>query len=159
MIQLAIMVLLGFALAATPAMRGWRINAGTCAMSRCYATITLAVWPLGPGSPTAIDWNVKQMLVWPKFMFYHKLMSGNCGINRNCRRIQNRIRQNRIRQLYHVNQPFKPVLHFTRIVANRSVFLRSMGTRLELMILTQKRMLLYVTIRLKWKTAFKLLAK
>ena len=47
----------------------------------------------------------------------------------------------------------KPVFHFTRIVAKRSVFLCFTSTRAELMILTQKEMLRYVTIRLKLKTA------
>ena len=49
----------------------------------------------------------------------------------------------------------KPVFHFTPIVAKRSVFLCSMSTGAELMILTQKKMLRYATIRLKWKTALK----
>ena len=39
-------------------------------------------------------------------------------------------------------------------VAKRSVFLCSMSTRLELMILTQKKMLRDITKRLKWKTGF-----
>ena len=47
----------------------------------------------------------------------------------------------------------KPVSHFTRIVAKRSVLLCFMSTRIELMIWTQKKMLRYATIRLKWRTA------
>jgi hypothetical protein len=50
---------------------------------------------------------------------------------------------------------FKLVFHFNRIVAKRSVFLCFLTTRVELMTSTQKRMLRYVTIRLKWKTGFK----
>jgi hypothetical protein len=48
----------------------------------------------------------------------------------------------------------KPVFHFDRIVAKRSVFLCFLTTREELMTSTQKKMLRYVTIRLKWKTGF-----
>ena len=49
----------------------------------------------------------------------------------------------------------KPVFHFTHILAKRGVFLYFilyfvfMTTRLELMILTQKKMIQYTTIRLK----------
>jgi hypothetical protein len=46
----------------------------------------------------------------------------------------------------------KPVFHFNRIVPKRSVFLCFLTTRVELMTSTQKKMLRYVTIRLKWKT-------
>ena len=46
----------------------------------------------------------------------------------------------------------KPVFHFNRIVPKRGVFLCFLTTRVELMTLTQKKMLRYVTIRLKWKT-------
>jgi hypothetical protein len=46
----------------------------------------------------------------------------------------------------------KPVFHFNCIVAKRSVFLCFLTTRVELMTSTQKKMLRYVTIRLKWKT-------
>ena len=48
----------------------------------------------------------------------------------------------------------KPVFHFNRIVAKRRVFLCFLTTRVELMTSTQKKMLRYVTIRLKWKTGF-----
>jgi hypothetical protein len=40
----------------------------------------------------------------------------------------------------------KPVFHFNRIVAKRSVFLCFLTTRVELMTSTQKKMLRYVTI-------------
>ena len=53
----------------------------------------------------------------------------------------------------------KAVFHFTRIIAKHSVVLCSMSTRVELMILTQKKMLRYATIRLKWKTALIILIK
>ena len=49
----------------------------------------------------------------------------------------------------------KPVFHFTLIVAKRSVFLCFTSTRAELMILTQKEMLRYVTIRLKVENGFR----
>jgi hypothetical protein len=49
----------------------------------------------------------------------------------------------------------KPVFHFNRIVAKRSVFLCFLTTRVELMTSTQKTMLRYVTIRLKWKTGLR----
>ena len=54
----------------------------------------------------------------------------------------------------------KPVFHFNRIVAKRSVFLCFLSTRVELMTSTQKKMLRYVTLRyvtlrLKWKTGLK----
>jgi hypothetical protein len=41
----------------------------------------------------------------------------------------------------------KPVFHFNRIVAKRSVFLCFLSTRVELMTSTQKKMLRYVTLR------------
>ena len=46
----------------------------------------------------------------------------------------------------------KAVFHFNRIVPKRSVFLCFLSDSVELMTLTQKKMLRYVTIRLKWKT-------
>ena len=52
--------------------------------------------------------------------------------------------------------PRKPKgrFHFNRIVPKRSVFLCFLSDSVELMTLTQKKMLryTYVTIRLKWKT-------
>ena len=49
----------------------------------------------------------------------------------------------------------KAVFHFNRIVPKRSVFLCFLSDSVELMTLTQKKMLRYVTIRLKWKTGLK----
>jgi trehalose-6-phosphate synthase len=45
--------------------------------------------------------------------------------------------------------PIKPVFHFNRIVAKRSVFLCFLTTRVELMTSTQKKMLRYVTVEVK----------
>ena len=53
----------------------------------------------------------------------------------------------------------KAVLHFNRIVPKRSVFLFFLSDSVELMTLTQKKMLRYVTIRLKWKTGFTVCAR
>ena len=49
----------------------------------------------------------------------------------------------------------KPVFHFSRIVAKRSVFHYFVSTQAELMIWTQQNTLRFATIRLKWKTALK----
>ena len=49
----------------------------------------------------------------------------------------------------------RPVFHYIRIVVKRSVLLCFMSTLIELMIWTQKKMLCYATIHLKWKTAFR----
>jgi hypothetical protein len=57
--------------------------------------------------------------------------------------------------LQRIDTFLKPVFHFNRIVAKRSVFLCFLTTRAELMTSTQKKMLRYVTIRLKWKTGFR----
>jgi hypothetical protein len=54
-----------------------------------------------------------------------------------------------------IDKLLKLVFHFNRIVLKRSVFLCFLTTRVELMTSTQKKMLRYVTIRLKWKTGFK----
>ena len=43
----------------------------------------------------------------------------------------------------------KPVFHFNRIVAKRSVFLCFLSTRVELMTSTQKKMPRYVTIEVE----------
>ena len=48
----------------------------------------------------------------------------------------------------------KPVFHFNRIVAERSVFHCFMTTQAELMTCTQWNTLRFATIRLKWKTGF-----
>jgi hypothetical protein len=59
-------------------------------------------------------------------------------------------------ETHHKLERLKPVFHFNRIVAKRSVFLCFLTIRVELMTSTQKKMLRYVTIRLKWKTGFRL---
>ena len=46
----------------------------------------------------------------------------------------------------------KEALHFNRIVPKYSVFLCFLSGSVELMTSTQKKILRYVTIQLKWKT-------
>ena len=50
----------------------------------------------------------------------------------------------------------KPVFHFNRIVAKRTVFHCFVNTQADLMIWTQKNTLRFATIRLEWKTALNL---
>ena len=50
----------------------------------------------------------------------------------------------------------KPVFHFNRIVAKRTVFHCFVNTQAELMIWTQKNTLRFATIRLEWKTVLNL---
>jgi hypothetical protein len=78
----------------------------------------------------------------------------NCGVFA-LRQIYKLIRVLFFNLLNLIPKAVKPVFHFNRIVAKRSVFLCFLSTRVELMTSTQKKMLRYVTIRLKWKTGLK----
>ena len=49
----------------------------------------------------------------------------------------------------YIRKLVKPVFHFNRIVAKRSVFLCFLTTRVELMTWKQKKMLRYVTIEVE----------
>ena len=67
--------------------------------------------------------------------------------------VRNNVMNVHTNELLHVT--FKPVFHFNRIVPKPiMVFLCFLSIRVELMTSKQRKILRYLTIRLKWKTSF-----